>query len=140
MYDEKWFWGLVIRRGAKACSDLGIHQQSFKAYLRSFVISFTLATSRAQNQRDEAGKKKRRKDVEMSFVQRSVMVNRNMKQVDILRLKAGGEKASDELMMEILTQNNSSILQILKKECKLQKGIQRLTIVSSTVSNFTFYN
>jgi hypothetical protein len=62
-------------------------------------------------------------------------LNRKMKQIDILRLKAGGEKASDELMMEIFTQNNSSILQILKKDCKLKKGIQRPTIVSNTVSN-----
>jgi hypothetical protein len=47
MYDEKWFWGLVIRRGAKACSDLGVDQQNFKAYHRNHInkvmaIAFTL--------------------------------------------------------------------------------------------------
>jgi hypothetical protein len=27
-----WFWGLVTRRGAKCCEELGINQQSLKAY------------------------------------------------------------------------------------------------------------
>ena len=47
MYDEKWFWGLVVRRGAKACSELGIDQQYFKAYHKNHInkvmaIAFTL--------------------------------------------------------------------------------------------------
>jgi hypothetical protein len=46
MYDEKWFWGLVTRRGAKACKELGIEQQSFQAYHKNHInkvmaITFT---------------------------------------------------------------------------------------------------
>jgi hypothetical protein len=46
MYDEKWFWGLVTRRGAKCCDELGINQQSFKAYHKCHInkvmaIAFT---------------------------------------------------------------------------------------------------
>jgi hypothetical protein len=36
-YDEKWFWGLVMRRGAKSCEDLGINQQSYSAYHKSHI-------------------------------------------------------------------------------------------------------
>jgi hypothetical protein len=28
MYDEKWFWGMVCRKGAKACEELGIDAQT----------------------------------------------------------------------------------------------------------------
>jgi hypothetical protein len=46
IYDEKWFWGLVTRRGAKACKELGIEQQSFQAYHKNHInkvmaIAFT---------------------------------------------------------------------------------------------------
>ena len=46
MYDKKWFWGLVTRRGAKCCEELGINQQSFKAYHKCHInkvmaIAFT---------------------------------------------------------------------------------------------------
>jgi hypothetical protein len=46
MYDEKWFWGLVIRRGAKCCKELGIEQNCFSAYHKSHInkvmaIAFT---------------------------------------------------------------------------------------------------
>jgi hypothetical protein len=46
MYDEKWFWGLVTRRGAKACKELGIEEKSFKAYHKNHInkvmaIAFT---------------------------------------------------------------------------------------------------
>jgi hypothetical protein len=46
MYDEKWFWGLVTRRGAKCCHKLDINQQYFKAYHKSHInkvmgIAFT---------------------------------------------------------------------------------------------------
>jgi hypothetical protein len=36
-YDEKWFWGLVMRRGAKSCEDLGINPQSYSAYHKSHI-------------------------------------------------------------------------------------------------------
>jgi hypothetical protein len=36
-YDEKWFWGLVMRRAAKSCADLGINPQSYKAYHKSHI-------------------------------------------------------------------------------------------------------
>ncbi|CAJ1965501.1 unnamed protein product [Cylindrotheca closterium] len=36
-YDEKWFWGLVMRRDAKMCEELGIDAVSYKAYHRSHV-------------------------------------------------------------------------------------------------------
>jgi hypothetical protein len=46
MYDEKWFWGLVTRRGAKACQELGIDQHFFQAYHKNHInkvmgIAFT---------------------------------------------------------------------------------------------------
>jgi hypothetical protein len=31
-YDEKWFWGLVRRKGARACEELGIDPYTFEAY------------------------------------------------------------------------------------------------------------
>jgi hypothetical protein len=37
MYDEKWFWGFVTRRGAKCCEELGINQQSFKAFHKCHI-------------------------------------------------------------------------------------------------------
>ena len=45
-YDEKWFWGLVMRRGAKACEELGVDQAAFAAYHRNHInkvmgIAFT---------------------------------------------------------------------------------------------------
>ena len=36
-YDEKWFWGLVLRRNAKACEELGVSRQDFKAYHKSHI-------------------------------------------------------------------------------------------------------
>jgi hypothetical protein len=36
-YDEKWFWGLVLRRGAKACAELGIEPHTFQAYHKSHI-------------------------------------------------------------------------------------------------------
>ena len=46
MYDEKWFWGLVTRRGAKCCDELGVGKKSFKAYHKNHInktmgIAFT---------------------------------------------------------------------------------------------------
>ena len=46
MYDEKWFWGLVTRRGAKACKELGVDKLCFKAYHKCHInkvmgIAFT---------------------------------------------------------------------------------------------------
>ena len=46
MYDEKWFWGLVLRRGAKCCKELGIEEKSFSAYHKNHInkvmaIAFT---------------------------------------------------------------------------------------------------
>ena len=37
MYDEKWFWGLVLRKGEKSCEDLGIDPVTFRAYHKSHV-------------------------------------------------------------------------------------------------------
>jgi hypothetical protein len=37
MYDEKWFWGMVCRKGAKACEELGIDAQTMRAYHKSHV-------------------------------------------------------------------------------------------------------
>ena len=31
MYDKKWFWGLVTRKGAKMCEELGINPHTFIA-------------------------------------------------------------------------------------------------------------
>jgi len=36
-YDKKWFWGLVMCRGAKSCADLGIHPELYKAYHKSHI-------------------------------------------------------------------------------------------------------
>lgn len=36
-YDKKWFWGLVMRRGAKACDLLGILAQSYSVYHKSHI-------------------------------------------------------------------------------------------------------
>ena len=36
-YDEKWFWGLVQRRHAKACKELELDPVTFKAYHRNHV-------------------------------------------------------------------------------------------------------
>ena len=46
MYDEKWFWGLVMRRYAKACKELGIEQHNYSAYHKNHInkvmaIAFT---------------------------------------------------------------------------------------------------
>jgi hypothetical protein len=37
MYDEKWFWGMVCRKGAKACEELGIDAQTMRAYHKSHI-------------------------------------------------------------------------------------------------------
>jgi hypothetical protein len=36
-YNDKWFWGLVLRLGAKACEELGIDAQTFRAYHKSHI-------------------------------------------------------------------------------------------------------
>jgi hypothetical protein len=36
-YDEKWFWGLVTRKGARACEELGIDPHTFEAYHKSHI-------------------------------------------------------------------------------------------------------
>ena len=36
-YDEKWFWGLVLRRDAKACDSLGLEATAMKAYHRNHI-------------------------------------------------------------------------------------------------------
>ena len=36
-YDEKWFWGLVLRRDAKACDSLGLEATVMKAYHRNHI-------------------------------------------------------------------------------------------------------
>jgi hypothetical protein len=46
MYNEKWFWGLVARAGAKACDELGIDANTFHAYHKCHInktmgIAFT---------------------------------------------------------------------------------------------------
>jgi hypothetical protein len=43
-YDEKWFWGMVCRRDAKACKELGINPVTFAAYHKSH-ISKVMATA-----------------------------------------------------------------------------------------------
>jgi hypothetical protein len=35
MCDEKWFWGMVCQKGAKACKELGIDTQTMRAYHKS---------------------------------------------------------------------------------------------------------
>ena len=45
-FDEKWMWGLVVRRYAKSCSKLGLNKEYFKAYHRNHInkvmmIAFT---------------------------------------------------------------------------------------------------
>ena len=37
IYDEKWFWGLVTRKGAKMCVALGINTHTFRAYYKSHI-------------------------------------------------------------------------------------------------------
>jgi hypothetical protein len=37
MYDEKWFWGMVCRKGAKACEELGIDAQTMRAYHKNHI-------------------------------------------------------------------------------------------------------
>eukprot|EP00957_Ditylum_brightwellii_P173157 13182028-Ditylum_brightwellii.AAC.1 len=49
MYDEKWFWGLSTRAGAKTCDELGIDSITFKAYHKNHInkmmgIAFTAFT------------------------------------------------------------------------------------------------
>ena len=36
-YDEKWFWGLVQRRQAKACAELNLDPVTFRAYHRNHI-------------------------------------------------------------------------------------------------------
>ena len=36
-YDEKWFWGMVLRCGAKMCAELGIDYQSMQAYHKNHI-------------------------------------------------------------------------------------------------------
>jgi hypothetical protein len=36
-YEEKWFWGHVIRKGAWACEELGIDPHTFEAYHKSHI-------------------------------------------------------------------------------------------------------
>jgi hypothetical protein len=36
-YDEKWFWGLVTRKGDRACEELGIDPHTFEAYHKSHI-------------------------------------------------------------------------------------------------------
>jgi hypothetical protein len=43
-YNEKWFWGMVCRRDAKACEELGISPVTFAAYHKSH-ISKVMATA-----------------------------------------------------------------------------------------------
>ena len=37
MFDEKWFWGLVLRSYAKAVAEFGIDPKSFSAYHRNHI-------------------------------------------------------------------------------------------------------
>ena len=38
MFDEKWMWGLVVRRYAKSCEKLGLKKKYYKAYHRNHII------------------------------------------------------------------------------------------------------
>jgi hypothetical protein len=45
-YDEKWFWGLVLRAAAKECTELGLDPRSFETFHKSHIdkvmaIAFT---------------------------------------------------------------------------------------------------
>ena len=45
-YDEKWFWGLVLRAAAKECPELGLNPRSFQTYHKKhinkvMVVAFT---------------------------------------------------------------------------------------------------
>ena len=47
MYDEKWFWVFLMRRGAKACEELGVKEKYFQSYHKNHIhkvmtIAFTL--------------------------------------------------------------------------------------------------
>ena len=37
IFDEKWMWGLVVRRYAKSCAKLGLHKNIHKAYHRKHI-------------------------------------------------------------------------------------------------------
>ena len=37
MFDEKWMWGLVVRRYAKSCSEAGLEKQFYKAYHQNHI-------------------------------------------------------------------------------------------------------
>ena len=37
MFDEKWFWGLVLRSYAKQVAELGVDPRSFSAYHRNHI-------------------------------------------------------------------------------------------------------
>ena len=46
MYDEKWFWGLVTRKGTQMCEEMGINPHTFIDYHESYInktmgITFT---------------------------------------------------------------------------------------------------
>ena len=36
-YDEKWFWGLVLRAFAKACEEIGVKKRDYAAFHRSHI-------------------------------------------------------------------------------------------------------
>ena len=36
-YDEKWFWGLILRKYAKQCKELGIEKYDFRAFHRNHI-------------------------------------------------------------------------------------------------------
>ena len=44
-YDEKWFWGLVLRALAKACPDLGVMKQDYKTFHRNHINKVRLSSN-----------------------------------------------------------------------------------------------
>ena len=57
MFDEKWMWGLVVRRFAKSCEALGLKKKFYKAYHRNHInkVMMTTFTAFAFNDSIENG-------------------------------------------------------------------------------------
>lgn len=117
--------------------DVGDHQarekvgQALRAELHPKYRSSTKSKRQRWKQEEEErvtnGKKHaRNQDLLDPLMQKNHDVCNTMKQTEASRLEAGGDDASDELMVDMFTENNSSLLQAFKADPLLQQGIQQL--------------
>lgn len=106
--------------------------QALRDQLHGHYRSSTKSKRRRWKKEEEERTRNRKKKVSRSIspldqlMQKNHEVCHRMKQIEQSRFQAGGDYASDDLMVGMFTENNISLLHALKADPKLQEGIQQL--------------